>query len=233
MILVNVIVIYDSSNETSTYNCVQLFLNTLNLNINIKVTEFFLTKNYFYTGYPSDSDANLNIDDNINNIINELNDSDLLILASPVFNCDISSEMKLFLNKLSYYISNGSILLMNNKIGLSISIAAGAGLFHATKLLKRNFNSLGIKITFKFSKTLYETNWEDVSLKTKMKIGKEIFKLSYRILNLYNHKFNTRTSILSKISPPKKNAVYIKNNSNIIQINSWEYQPHLHRRRIQ
>lgn len=223
MIFVNIIVIYDSSNETSIYSCVQLFLNAINLNINIKVTEFFLSKNYFYTECSFNSSKGLNNCNNVNDIISKLNNSDLFILASPIYNCDISSEMKSFLNELSYYYaSNKSILLMHNKIGLSILTSAGAGLFHTSKFLKRNLNSLGISNTLNFSKTLYESNWKDINLNTKMKINKEIFKLSYRVLKLYKHKLN----IKPLVSPPKKKRTYIKNNSNIVQFDSLKDQSH-------
>jgi multimeric flavodoxin WrbA len=234
MILVNVIVIYGSSNETSTYNCVQLLLNNLRLNVNIKVTEFFLLENDFYNGYPSYSNISSKTCDDIRYITDSLDNADLFVLASSVFKCDISIEMKMLLDKLSYrYMSDSTRSLMNNKIGLSISTAAGAGLSHTTKILKRNFNSFGIKNTLKFSKTLYEMNWEYVSLKTKMKINREIFKLSYKILDLYNHTYNIKPSAFRKISLSKKKDVLINDNSNVIELNSWKYQPHLHSRHIQ
>ena len=62
---------------------------------------------------------------------------------------------------------------MNNKIGLVMSTASGAGLFYTTKSLKRNLNFWGINNTFKFSKTLYEMDWEDVTLKTKIQIDRK------------------------------------------------------------
>ena len=120
-------------------------------------------------------------------ITNSLDKSDLIILACPVLNCDITAEMKLLLNDLYYKsIENNTSSFMNNKIGLVMSTAAGAGLFHTTKILKRNLNFLGINNIFKFSKTFYEINWEYVTLKTKLKINKKIFKLSNKILDLYH-----------------------------------------------
>ena len=40
----NVTIIYGTMRKANTYNCVQLLLNNLRLNMNIKVTEFFLPK---------------------------------------------------------------------------------------------------------------------------------------------------------------------------------------------
>jgi multimeric flavodoxin WrbA len=172
--------------------------------------------------------------DNIKCITDSLDNANLFILAYQVHGCDISTEMKMLLDKLSYrYMSDSTKPIMHNKIGLSISTAAGAGLSHTTKILKRNFNSFGIKNTLKFSKTLYEMNWEYVSLKTKMKINREIFRLSYKILDLYNHTYNIKPSALRKISLLKKKDMLINNNSNVIDLNSWKYQTNLHSRHIQ
>jgi len=231
---VNVIVIYDISNETSTYRCVQLLLNALKLNIELKITEFFLSKDYVYNGYLFYPDIDSNINNSMEYIISSLDDSDLLIIASQVSKCDISNEMKLFLHRLyCSYLLRSPKSPMHSKIGLSISTTSGAGLFYTSKILKRNLNSLGIKNTLKFCRTLYDINWENVSLKTKMKINKDIFKLSYKILDLHNHTYNKKTSILRKVDLSKNSHTLIDDSSNVIQLGSWKYQSHLHNRHIQ
>lgn len=230
----NVIVIYDNSSETNTYNCVQLLLNALKLNIELKVTEFFLSKDYIYNGRLSYPDIDSKTVNGMEYIINSLDSSDLLIIASPVSKCDISNEMKLFLHRLSCcYLLSSSRSQINDKIGLSISTTSGAGLFYTSKILKRNLNSLGIKNTLKFCRTLYEISWEDVSLKTKMRIHKDIFKLSYKILGLHNRTYNKKRLILRKVIFSKDNNALIDSSPNIIQLSSWKYQTHLHNRHIQ
>ena len=174
--------------------------------MNIKVTEFFLPKDLpsFNRGCFScliNGEERRPHFNYVDSIVKSLDDSDLIILACPVFTCDITTEMKSFLDHLSYqYMQKKTNYSMNNKIGLVMSTAAGAGLFHTTRTLKRNLNFWGINKIFKFSETLYEMNLEDVTLKTKIQINKKIFKLSNNILNLYSNSHPIKATILSKIT---------------------------------
>ena len=177
----NVTIIYGTTRKASTYNCVQLLLNNLRLTMTINVIEFFLPKDlpYFCRGCfscPINGEDTCPHFNDIDYITNSLDESDLIILACPVFTCDISTDMKSLLDHLFYkYIQNKTSSFMSNKIGLVMSTTAGAGLFHTTNTLKRNLIFWGINNVFRFSKTLYEINWEDVTLKTKIQINKRIF----------------------------------------------------------
>lgn len=230
----NVTIIYGSMDKTKTYNCVQLLLSQLRLNINISVKEFYLPHSSFYHGYFSYYKNSVKIyHTNINSVEKSILTSDLIIFASPVFTCDISSEMKTFLNKLSICITNNVFdpMLMRNKIGIAISITAGAGPFSVTKTLKRNLNFLGINHIFKFSKSLYETNWGDMNLKTKEQIDKKILKLSHKIVNLHNNLHTIDSPVLNEVTSQKINSTF-NDNYNIINLNSWKKEGYYHSRRI-
>ena len=69
---------------------------------------------------------------------------------------------------------------------------------------------------FRFGETIYETNWEYVDLKTKLKINKRIFKLSNKILTKHS---SMNTTFSNKIIPylPKPN--FKNQHSNVISIN--------------
>lgn len=225
MIFVNVTIIYGTMREGHTYNCVQLLLNNLSININIKVREFFLSKDLpsLYDGCipaPINSDDRRSYVDSINKSLNE---SDLIILASPVTSCDITIEMKSLLSDLyNNYTKNKTNSFMGNKIGLVISTASGAGLFYTTKFLKRNLSFLGINNTFKFSKTLYEMDWEDVTLKTKIQIARQTSKLSKKIIHLYNNLRTVKTSNWSGIASLKINPLLENENCNVIDFHTWK-----------
>jgi len=215
---VNVTIIYGTTRKSSTYNCVQLLLDDLTLNININVTEFFLSKNslYFCREYSSCTQIDFNSYNDINHVeplLTSLDESDLIILACPVSSCDISTEMNLLLGHLSYrYIQNNTTASMYTKIGLVVSTTAGAGLFHTIRTLKRNLKLLGVGNTFKFAKTLYEMNWEDVSIKTKRRIHKKIFKLSNTILDSYGNSYNLETPSFQKTTSSKIGPIFTNNN---------------------
>lgn len=211
MMSVNVTIIYGTMSKANTYTCVQLLLKSLKLNMDINVTEFFLFKNLSYSCDECSSTlinaeeiaSHINYADSI---INSLDKADLIILACPVFNCDISSEMKSFLKHVSYhYIYNKTNSLMHNKIGLVMSTTAGAGLFHATNLLKKFLSSLGIQDILKFSETLYEVNWKYLNSKAKKQINKKILKLSNNVLEFYNSLHPAKVSNLCEMHCPQNN----------------------------
>jgi multimeric flavodoxin WrbA len=191
MILVNISIIYGTNRKACTYNCVQMLLNNLRLTIPINVKEFFLEKdsiNYsddFFScyinnqfTYPSSTP--------IDYLTNSLDNSDLIILACPIIGCNMTTELKSLLEQLfNKSIEYGTKSFMNNKIGLVISTTSGAGLSYITHNLKKNLTFMGIHNVFRFSKTLYETDWEDVNLKTKLNINKRIFRLSNKILKIF------------------------------------------------
>lgn len=239
MIFVNVTIIYGTMKKASTYNCVQLLLNNLNLNMNIKATEFFLPKDLPYScrGCLSclinsqDECPHIN---NVDSIINSFNQSDLIILACPVLSCDISDEMKSLLSHLFYKsIKDKTNPFMRNKIGLVMSTTAGAGLFHTIRTLKRNLNFLGVNNVFSFSKTLYEMNWEDVNLKTKKQINEKISRLSNNILYLYGKSQSIKAPLLSKFVLSPKITTFKKYHCNVIDFKYWQNRAYLHGKNIQ
>ena len=227
MMFMNVTIIYDTTKKATTYNCVQLLLNNLRLTMTIHVTEFFLPKDLpsFCGSFPSHTINSENILLHWNStsyITDSLDNSDLIILACPVSECDITTNMKLLLNHLYYKsIENNTSSFMKNKIGLVISTAAGAGLFHSTKTLKRNLNFWGIHNICEFSKTFYELNWDYVTFKKKLQINKKIFKLSNKIINLYLSTHTTKASIEYQITSSKIKPIFKTNHSNVL---NFRYQ---------
>jgi flavorubredoxin len=219
MSLVNVTIIYGTMTKGNTYNCVQLLLNNLRLTMNIKVTEFFLSDNNFQIDY-------------VDCIVKSLNNSDLIILASPVYSCDINTQMKVLLDNLSNKVIAHKInSIMHNKIGLVISTSAGAGLFNATRSLKRYLYSLGVNNTFRLTETLYEMNWDNLTLKRKIQINKQISKLSCKILHLHINSSNVIFPILSKIISSKIQPIVINNKSNMIDLSYRKNNSHYHNKK--
>jgi len=227
----NITIIYGTTKKACTYNCVQMLLNSLRLIIPINVKEFFLEKDFpNYSDHLFSCSINNGViypnSNPIDYITNSLNNSDLIILACPVIECNITTELKTLLEHLFYKaIEYNTKSFMNNKIGLVISTTAGAGLSYITNNLKKNLIFWGINNVFRFSKTLYEMNWEDVNLKTKLKINKKIFKLSIKILNLYIKSSSINNTISNKIPSYKDDPISKNKYNNIINVN-------FHRRHI-
>lgn len=230
MISVDVTIIYGTMIKANTHHCVQLLLKSLKLNIDLDVTEFFLSKNLssscdecsFTLVNGEEGTSHVNYADSI---INSLDKANLIIFACPVFGCDISREMKLFLNHLScHYMHNETNSSMRNKIGLIMSTAAGAGLFYTTTILKRNLHFLGIQNILNFSQTLYEVDWKYLNLKTKKRINKKILKLSNKVSDLYNSLRPAKVSILSEMRCPQNKTIFEQNNYNITNLTDAQKQ---------
>ena len=134
MIFVNISVIYGTTRKACTYNCVQLFLNNLKINNNINVKEFFLIEDAsiyaedFFICYINKEIIHPNSSP-IDYLMNSLDNSDLIILASPAIKCDITMELNSLLNHLFFEsIKRNTKSFMKSKIGLVISTTSGAGL---------------------------------------------------------------------------------------------------------
>lgn len=187
----NISVIYGTTKNECTYNCVQLFLSNLKLTIPINIKEFFLTKtapNYSRDFFICHVNGNIIYPNSnpIDYLINSLDNSDLIILASPVIQCDITTELSSLLNYLFFnFMERNAKSFMKHKIGLAISTTSGAGLCRTTSNLKKNLFLWGIHDVLRLSQTIYEKNWEDVNLKTRIKINKKIIKLSNKVLEIY------------------------------------------------
>lgn len=231
----NISVIYGATRRSCTYNCVQMLLNSLKLNIAITVKEFFLEReipNYsddFFSCYLNGEIIYQNSPP-IDYLMNSLDSSDLIILASPVIQCNATSELNSLLNHMFYKsIEYNTRSFMNTKIGLVISTTSGAGLFHTTNNLKKNLIFWGMHNVFRFGRTLYEMNWEDVNLKTKIKITKKIFKLSNKILSIYINSSSMKDDISNKMIPAYKIEPIFKNQyNNIININFRKKHTYVH-----
>lgn len=221
----NISIIYGTTRKACTYNCVQMLLNSLRLTIPINVNEFFLENNFL--NHSNDLFSclinNEVVDPNstqFDYLTNSLHNSDLIILACPVIRCDITKELKTLLEQLFYNsIEYDTKSFMNNKIGLVISTTAGSGLYYITNKLKENLIFWGIYNVFSFSKTLYEMNWDEVTLKTKLKINKKIFRLSNKILKIYVKSSHVKHTLSNKTPSYKDEPLLNNKHNNIINVN--------------
>ena len=235
MIFVNISVIYGSTKKACTYNCVQLLLNSLKLTIPITVKEFFLEKEIsnksdrFFSCFIDGNFIYLN-SNSLDYLTSSLDNSDLIILASPVIQCHITTELNSLLNHLYYKsIEYNRKSFMHTKIGLIMSTTASAGLPTTINNLKKNLFFGGIHNVFRFSKTIYEMNWEDVDLKTKIKINKTIFKLSNKILNEYANSASMNMTLSNKIIPYLFKPYFKNKNINVIPIDFKRNRIYPHR----
>lgn len=135
----------------STWHCMDAIRDELAKFDDTEVKEYFLPKDlpHFCTGCFS---CLSNGEDTCPHaaytkpITEAMIESDLIILTSPVYGFDVSGQMKTFIDHLCFmWMSHRPNPQMFNKIGLTVSTTAGAGLGHTTKTMRNSLIYWGVK----------------------------------------------------------------------------------------
>ena len=137
----------------------------------------------------------------INPIIKKIEESDLIILATPIFVGSCSSGMKVFLDHLAYmWLVHRPKESMFNKVGLIITSAGGSGVKSTTKLLKNNLFYFGIPQIYSYGITTMKMGGNYSEYKDKDKIKKQVNKKSKQIKKaLVKRKVGIKTKLFFKI----------------------------------
>lgn len=171
----------------STWHCLDLIIQELSKYDEIEKTEFKLPNDLpdfcrgcfscFLNGEHTCPHAS-----SVTPIVEAILDADLIILSSPVYGLDVTGQMKAFIDHLCYmWISHRPNPKMFNKIGLTVTTTAGAGLNHTTKTLRNSLKFWCIKKTFSFKKAVAALKWSDVSEKKQAQIKKETRRLAKKL----------------------------------------------------
>ena len=180
-------VVYGSMRQSSTYNITKQFIDNLATEKSY-IKEFFLPRDCpnFCRGCFRCFNDNTNCPDYkfINPIIKALDEADLIIFSSPVYVCHVTGAMKSFLDHLAYRaIVHRPSELMFKKQALAISTAAGGGCKSTNKDMLDSFFFMGIGKSHTYGTNVYASSWKDVSDELKLKIKKDVLKLSNKIKN--------------------------------------------------
>lgn len=118
----------------------------------------------------------------INPIIKKIEESDLIILATPVFVGSCSSSMKVLLDHLAYmWLVHRPKESMFSKVGLIITSAGGSGVKDTTKLLKKNLFYLGVPQIFNYGVTTMKMGGNYSNYNKKDKIKKQVKKKAIKV----------------------------------------------------
>jgi multimeric flavodoxin WrbA len=180
-------VINGSMRHGSTWHCVDAIRQELNKYDETQVTEFFLPKDMphfcngcyscFYNGEDTCPHASF-----IKPIVDAITQSDLVILTSPVYGFDVSGQMKALIDHLCFmWMSHRPNPMMFNKIGLTVTTTAGAGLGHTAKTMKNSLTYWGFKKVFSYKNRISAMKWSDVSAKKQARIKKDAKIFAKRI----------------------------------------------------
>lgn len=116
----------------------------------------------------------LYIKDNFNNIISNMVSSDIIIFSSPVYLNNISSSMKIFLDRIAFLTH---FMALAGKRGVVISTADSTGIEIVNAYLKQIQTNLGLKVVGSLGVKSYLLNGEN------NKLNSSIENLSSCLLN--------------------------------------------------
>ena len=178
-------VIHGQSHKGSTYHLANMLAGKLNG----EITEFFLPKDFgqFCAGCTScftTSETNCPHYGQLEPITKAIDESDVIIMASPVYVFHATGAMKSFLDHYGYrWMAHRPEEKMFRKQAVVISTAAGMGVKSANKDIADSMFYWGMAKTYKYGVAVAETSYDRVKDKKKQKIEKKISKLADKIRN--------------------------------------------------
>lgn len=130
-------------------------------------------------------------------IVEAMDASDLIVLASPNYCMGMTGQMKSFLDHLGYrWMSHRPAKEMFQKVGLCISTSAGMGAKGVTKDLAKHMLFWGMPTIHRFHWNVSASSWSDVSSDLKLRIAKETTGLSQKIRKEVGHTHPGPKSVL-------------------------------------
>ncbi|OQB14757.1 MAG: Iron-sulfur flavoprotein [Firmicutes bacterium ADurb.Bin193] len=212
-------VIYGNTRRGSTWHCADLIVRELSRHTKTEVTEFYLPKDMphfccgcfscFYSGEHTCPHYQ-----SVHPIAGALLRADLIILTSPVYAMNISGALKAMLDHLCYmWLSHRPDPRMFDKIALTVSTTAGAGLKSATETMRNSLKFWGVKRIFSYTGISSASEWDEVSPEKLEKIKKQTAAVAKRIAKAAEN--------IGKLRPPLFRTVFFAMMAGMMKKNTW------------
>jgi multimeric flavodoxin WrbA len=217
--IMRITVINGTMRHGSTWNCANQIISEIEKTQAVDLTEFFLPNDMphfcngcfscFYNGETTCPHA-----EHVNPIVESILKADLLVLTSPVYGMDVSGQMKALLDHLCYmWMSHRPQPEMFQKVGLTVSTTAGAGLGHTTKTMRNSMKFWGMKKLYSFKFPVSAMKWSDVTEKKQAKINRKAKRLAANIAKAINNS--------QKLPNPLFRSFFFKMMSGMQKKNDW------------
>ncbi len=176
-----------------------------------EITEFFLPRdlNYFCLGcYKCIEDkTKCPFYEEKKIIETAIEKSELLIFTTPTYCLRASAPMKSLIDlTFANWMPHSPRAYMFQKKAVVISTAAGAGTKQAIKDIKTSLFYCGVPYIKTYGICVQAMRWEDVVDKKKEKIGKDISKLSKKIMHTDIPKVGIKTKIIFNVMAKMQKA---------------------------
>lgn len=221
-------VINGNNRHGSTWHCTDQVLKEMARQTDVQVTEFFLPKDMphlcagcfscFYNGEDTCPHAKA-----MEPIKEALLSADVLVLTSPVYAMDVSGQMKVFLDHLSFqWMSHRPDPRMFHKVGLIVSTTAGAGLSHTVKTMHNSMKFWGMKRIIPFRMAVSAMKWDDVSDKKRRMICAKAQKTARRIVKEANKASSSNPMLFTRFFFTLMKGMMKGNDWNLRDRGHWE-----------
>lgn len=223
-------VINGNARKGSTWHCKDHIVQAIAAHTAVELTEFQLPKDmpHFCNGCFAciyQGEQKCPHSSAVAPIVTALTEADLIILTSPVYAMDVSGQMKALLDHLCFmWLSHRPNPLMFQKIGLTISTTAGAGLGHATKTLRNSLRFWGVKRVFSYKNAVSAMKWSDVDPKKQIRIQQDSDALAKRIVQAVEHVHTLRSPLFRGMMFLMMKGMMAKNTWNPKDRGHWESQ---------
>lgn len=137
-------------------------------------------------------------------------DADFIIFASPVYLHNVSGDMKIFIDRISYW---SHLFRLRGKAGIAIATSTGNGLDHVTNYLSKVMTYLGINVVGTFGVTPYI---EDERLE------QQVEKCSDILVEYINGKKVESNEALEMIFEANRQAMEKQANTNSAEYEYWK-----------
>ena len=235
-----IVVINGSMRKGSTYHYTHMVIDQLSKDHSIELSEYFLPKDLpnFCMGCYSCIVKGEEKCPHINHtsiIQKSLDETDLIILTSPVYVFDVSGQMKSFLDHFAFqWMSHRPNPKMFHKIGLGVCTAAGAGMKPTLKTMTRNLKWWGVGKVYGLTKAVMASSFTEIPIKIRVSMENKAQKTPKKINRIYSNinrikptfisKFLFNIMKLGKSGHPEWNQLdydYWKNNNLFGRIKPW------------
>lgn len=178
-----VVIIHGQSHMGMTHHIARM----LSDKIGGEVKEFFLPRDFgeFCVGCSNcfnESETKCPHYEKLKPITEAIDDSDVIILASPVYVYHATGAMKAFLDHYAYrWMSHRPEEAMFKKQGICISTAAGAGMKSAVKDMMDSLYFWGVAKRYSIGVGVAAADWDSVSEKKKKFVEKKTTNIAKQI----------------------------------------------------
>lgn len=177
--------IHGQNHKGSTYHIGRMLADKF---ADAEISEFFLPKdlNHFCTGCYKciDDESACPFYEEKHQIMNAVENAELLIFTTPVYCMRASAPMKSFIDlTFTYWMVHRPRQCMFSKKAIVISTAAGSGMKSAIKDIANTLFYWGIPFVKTYGISVQAMGWEQVAVKKKQRIEKDVDKMAKVIRN--------------------------------------------------